>query len=438
MRIRGFGNAWWMRSVKRCGLYSVQRVSRLTDAIAQPRMYSDTAAVVEHEACASRLVCVMTRCFLKRFRTAFRTVLTVLLVLQRASSVEACLTPVFRYALERWEPDRYLVEVVYRGTLSDEAGKAVDLLADYANRAKCPANLTIQRVDLAKASEGSVEINGLEGLGSGQGRIIVYNPRDREKLRPVWRAPLTAESVEQLVDSPLRREIASRLMRGDSAVWILLESGDKEKDDAAAAVLEEQLAALEKALKLPSDYLHAASPSDVSSLRISFSSVRLKRDDPLEEFLVASLMPPDANEPVAFPVFGRGRALCALVGEHINENSIFSAGSFLVEACTCQVKWMNPGIDLLFAAEWEKIWKVAEPAQEVPELAGVGSLLQAQEAAASDDSSESGTMLARMGLNVSVFIALGSALAVAAVGTVGVGLARAKKRGSWKTSGTSR
>jgi hypothetical protein len=202
--------------------------------------------------------------------------------------------------------------------------------------------------------------------------------------------------------------------------------------------LEEQLATLEKALKLPSDYLHVPGPSDVSSLRISFSSVPLKRDDPLEEFLVASLMPPDANEPTVFPVFGRGRALCALVGEHSNEESIFSAGSFLVEACTCQVKWMNPGIDLLFAAEWEKIWEAGEPVQEVPELAGVGSLLQALEAAASDESSESGTMLARVGLNVSVFIALGSAFAVAVVGTAGIRLARTKKKGSWKTSGMQR
>ena len=54
-----------------------------------------------------------------------------------------------------------------------------------------------------------------------------------------------------VIDSPKRRELARRLLKGDSTVWLLLESGNQAKDEAASKKLIGRLLALEKELKLP-------------------------------------------------------------------------------------------------------------------------------------------------------------------------------------------
>ena len=45
-----------------------------------------------------------------------------------------------------------------------------------------------------------------------------------------------------MLDSPLRRELARRIWQGESAVWVLLQSGDRVKDKKTAAILEAALA----------------------------------------------------------------------------------------------------------------------------------------------------------------------------------------------------
>jgi hypothetical protein len=56
---------------------------------------------------------------------------------------------------------------------------------------------------------------------------------------------------------------------------------------------------------------------------------------------------------MAFAVFGRGRALFPLIGAGITaENIRDEHARFLIGPCTCKVKEQNPGVDLLFAADW--------------------------------------------------------------------------------------
>ena len=52
-------------------------------------------------------------------------------------------------------------------------------------------------------------------------------------------------------------------------------------------------------------------------------------------------------QPMAFPIFGRGRALYALVGKGINNDTIDAAGADLTGPCTCTIKEQNPGIDMM-------------------------------------------------------------------------------------------
>jgi hypothetical protein len=63
----------------------------------------------------------------------------------------------------------------------------------------------------------------------------------------------------------------------------------------------------------------------------------------------------ERTEPMVFPVYGRGRALWGLIGPGITASNIRDSASFLVGACSCEVKEQNPGFDLLLAADWDEL-----------------------------------------------------------------------------------
>ena len=60
----------------------------------------------------------------------------------------ACSVPVFRYALERWVSDPYLVVVFHRGELTEEQKTLVNRLGPKGARAENYANLKVRTVDL--------------------------------------------------------------------------------------------------------------------------------------------------------------------------------------------------------------------------------------------------------------------------------------------------
>ncbi len=61
------------------------------------------------------------------------------------------------------------------------------------------------------------------------------------------------------------------------------------------------------------------------------------------------------TEPLLFPIFGRGRVLDGLIANGINADNLKDAGQFLCGPCSCQVKRLNPGMDLLIAADWDAV-----------------------------------------------------------------------------------
>jgi hypothetical protein len=165
---------------------------------------------------------------------------------------------------------------------------------------------------------------------------------------------------------------------------VLLDSGDQTKDEAAAKLLRSQLAILEQSLELPelAEGLggYMVRTDDEAPLRLAFSVVEVRRDDADEEAFVAMLLSaePDLrkfDEPIAFPVFGRGRVLYALVGRGINRDNITEACSFLVGPCSCQVKGGNPGVDMLMAVDWEGLVDQGLVAEaELPPLMGLSEV----------------------------------------------------------------
>ena len=163
--------------------------------------------------------------------------------------------------------------------------------------------------------------------------VLQYPPYLRIEI-PVWAGPLKQDTVAQLLESPIRRELVSRLADGQTAVWLLLESGQPERDNAAADLLAAELRVLEEELKLPElttspdDELLSATP-----LKIAFSVLRVPRDSADEQALAGMLVRcepdlADRTDPIAFPVFGRGRVLLPLIGAGITPRTFTTSPSF--------------------------------------------------------------------------------------------------------------
>ena len=85
-----------------------------------------------------------------------------------------------------------------------------------------------------------------------------------------------------------------------------------------------------------------------------------------------------SDVPMVFPVFGRGRELFALVGDGINEDNIAQAAYFLTGSCSCEVKSLNPGMDLLIAIDWyEYIDNLIGYDDDMPPLTGYAEFVPA-------------------------------------------------------------
>jgi len=272
-----------------------------------------------------------------------------------AATAWACSVPVFRYALEHWEADAFEAVVTRGAELSEVEQSALKSLEESS------ANLRVRTVVSADAREP---------------RVSVRFPREGAEL---WSGSLA--EAKEVLHSPAREEIVKRLGEGESAVWVLLESGDRAKDAAAFETIEKRLEYLAGTLELPKleaqDIANGLVSVAQEDLRLAFSTLRVRRDDAAERLFVRMLLATERDlapvrEPIVFPVFGRGRALYALVGDGIKRETIDRAATFLIGKCSCEVKEKNPGADLLLAADWDAAVKVkSAPPPDLPTLAEI-------------------------------------------------------------------
>jgi hypothetical protein len=290
----------------------------------------------------------------------------LLALLLSVHSLPACSVPVFRYALEKWAADEYQAIVFHRGPLTAAQQALMQPLTGEGLAGQLPANVALQTVDLAQNPDPAL-LALWRQLGSDTLPALILKYPQKSRLSDhLFAGPLTAAAVQQVLDSPARREIIRRIAQGQSVVWVLLETGDATRDEAAAKVAAQRLDYLTTVLKLP-----AIEPQDIASglvsvpkdgLKLAFSVLRMNRKDAAESVFARMLLHSepdllDLQEPMLFPVFGRGRALYALAGKGINHETLDEAATFLTGKCSCEVKELNPGVDLLLTADWTGLIK---------------------------------------------------------------------------------
>ena len=316
----------------------------------------------------------------KRTTAGLMLMLALLACVTAPSHTLACQVPVFRYALEKWIPDPFEVTIIHKGKLSADQAALIDRIRN-ASRTKTPTNLTIGKVidsdNLGDEDKAYVQNHQPKSYPW----MVIDFPDWVRTDRAAFSGPFDSGNVENVFDSPARKEIIKRLIAGESAVWILIESGDKTKDDQAAKILTDTFKIAHENLKLPIEEIKADKDFEadtVVKLQIAFSVLRVKQNDPAETFFVSHLInsEPDlfkfTKEPIAIPVFGRGRSYFALASKGLNARNLSDDAKFLTSACSCTVKRENPGSDLVFTANWNGLIKgSALPPETAPTIAGL-------------------------------------------------------------------
>jgi hypothetical protein len=291
----------------------------------------------------------------------------------------ACDVPVFRYALERWPAAIYEIVVFHEGPLNGEDASVVSWLEQSSFENKLSANFLVNTVDLSTEMDDSTRALWQSLDLSRLPLLVVRQPESGIYRGSVWSGQLSWDTAKKIVDSPSRREISKRIMDGEAAVFVLVESGNPAYDDDAAKIISEQLSQAEKELPLPSQFLELADLEELeASPTPNFSVVQVSRDDPAEDVFVNMLMYCEPglfeyqSDPLAFPIYGRGRALYALAGRGITRENIYYACSITIGPCSCTVKDSNPGIDMLMVADWDAGIGKSWIDKEIP-LVGLGT-----------------------------------------------------------------
>ena len=291
-----------------------------------------------------------------------------------SGSVFACSVPVFRYALERWEQDLYPVFVFY----DEKIGKAdiakAKQLAELAAKTRGAAgqlgtvqqnepaaNLSVTLVDVSEEVKGFAEMVWRVQEKPQLPWCVVRYPRRARVKEDIWAGPLGKAPVEALVHSPKRTEIAGRLLKGESVVWVFMEGKSGRKNRKAFRTLKKGIDSSMAVLELPEmteddirEYLSELRPD----VRLSLGTVTVRKNEPAEKmfrrmlFSTEPLIAGKADEPAVFAFFGRGRSLYGLSGKGISVGNILDANAFLTGPCACTVKGGNPGVDLLIRADW--------------------------------------------------------------------------------------
>jgi hypothetical protein len=217
-----------------------------------------------------------------------------------------------------------------------------------------------------------------EGMGYPPLPVIVW--RDSDSISPRGMTgmktssadsyiPLKMEYVQLLTMSPVRHEIVQRLQAGDSAVWVLMKSGDAAKDAAAKTLLDGTLRQAEADLKLAgtpgaaddpnqANTANLPPPSSHIAVKLHFSVLEVPGTGVEADLLRGMLRPIATNliaavGPVVFPVFGRARALAVFWGDTLTAENIKDACAFLCGSCSCIMKAAKPGVGLLVNTDWE-------------------------------------------------------------------------------------
>ena len=267
----------------------------------------------------------------------------------------ACSIPVFRYALERWPADLFVATASVPVVATAAEKQAITWLEDQAQPNGGPLNLAVKRTPATD-----------DATAADRGSLVIARQSRGSEPAVLWSGGL-AEAEATLATSPWQRELVRRLASGDAVVWVVLEGADPAAAAQAHQLLRDQLpqlaedTVLPRGIGLPGSELLAGIP-----LEVRFSVLTVPADAAGEALLRATLLAGrkesaaegeaiDPQAALVAAVFGRGRAAVVVPAATLTVDAVAEFTAFLCGACSCQVKQLNPGFDLLLPVDWEQL-----------------------------------------------------------------------------------
>jgi hypothetical protein len=301
-----------------------------------------------------------------------------LIVIVAASVALACETPVYRYAMYRWQPAPYEVYFFHDQPAGEQDQRVQKMLADFERNEGSKANVAVIPVNVAEDPELAAVPPDVKKA---------WLAREDKKLPSYFistpygvalsNEQLDEAKVQALVESPARTSLAAQLETGKLGVFVLLSGNDAKETEATETILKdlvgevrdgkvslyvspsEATAEDEAVENEPTTNEAVTEGSPVATTpQFDLGFIKIDRDDSEEQWFVRSLlaMEPDLQQeqrPMVFLVYGRARALLPYIGKGITRENLVREIEFISGACSCTVKEQNPGVDLLVRYDWD-------------------------------------------------------------------------------------
>ncbi|MFZ2657499.1 MAG: hypothetical protein WAX69_21365 [Victivallales bacterium] len=284
--------------------------------------------------------------------------------------------PLFQLGLRKWETDTYKAVVIYSGEHPVGKEQGISFIEGRIQNKVKTLNLEILKVDINDKSMIDEKTNGILKTFKPD-RLpftVIYFPAVSDVEIPLWAGYLTFPAAGFICDSPARREIARRLLKGDNAVWLLVDSGNEEADANAYRMLSGELRQASGVIPEPSQAngnlgTIPEENSVVPALNVpvptpmKMSIVRISKDDKSEMILLEMLncMEPEImsnkDNPVLVPVYGRGRILEILSSDEVDSENVRTAIHKLSDPCAGGLKDPDSGSDMLMSVNWNAFVK---------------------------------------------------------------------------------
>ncbi|MBI2480874.1 MAG: hypothetical protein HYV60_20270 [Planctomycetia bacterium] len=285
-----------------------------------------------------------------------------LIVIVAACVARACETPVYRYAMYRWQPAPYEVYFFHDQPANEQDQRVQELLIDFerggdsrANVAYIPINIA-EDPDLASVPP-DVKKAWLERESKDLPTYFIATPYGVG----ISFEQLDEAKVRSFVQSPVRKSLAAQLETGKLGVFVMLSGKDAAETQATETILNGLVTEVQEgkvSLYVSPAKGAAESEAEAAKPNNDLGFIKIDRDNAEEQWFVRSLlaMEPDLakeERSMVFLVYGRARALLPYIGKGITRENLIREIEFISGACSCTVKEQNPGVDLLVRYDWE-------------------------------------------------------------------------------------
>ncbi|MFA6293809.1 MAG: hypothetical protein WC637_18620, partial [Victivallales bacterium] len=143
----------------------------------------------------------------------------------------------------KWKADHYRALVIYDDENKMEADEGVRAIQDKIGDKMKSLNLALRKINIT--SKDNVDEKTADVLKLLKPEkfpfSIIYFPENSDVENPLWAGAMTPEEAGIIGNSPARREMARRLLHGESAVWLLIEAGIDYKDYRILKLLSEEI-----------------------------------------------------------------------------------------------------------------------------------------------------------------------------------------------------